>query len=53
MRYTLIDNFAKEMGIQDIPVEFGYGTYMKEITLDSEEGIYHEFGESTENISES
>ena len=51
--YALIDNSAKEMGIQDIPVEFGYGTYIKEITLDSEEGIYHEFGESTENLSES
>ena len=27
--YSLIDNSAKEMGIQDIPVEFGYGTYFK------------------------
>ncbi|KKG20684.1 hypothetical protein EO98_03675, partial [Methanosarcina sp. 2.H.T.1A.6] len=51
--YTLIDDSAKEMGIQDIPVEFGYGTYRQEITLNSEQGIYHWFGESTENLSES
>jgi hypothetical protein len=25
--YALIDNSGKEMGIQDIPVEFGYGIY--------------------------
>jgi len=51
--YVLIDNSAKEMGIQDIPVEFGYGTYRQEITLNSEQGIYYWFGESTENLSES
>jgi hypothetical protein len=27
--YDLIDNSAREMGIHDIPVEFGYGTYYK------------------------
>lgn len=48
--YTLIDDSAKKMGIQDIPVEFGYGTYWEEIYL---EGINHWFwfGESTENLS--
>nr|WP_048128986.1 hypothetical protein [Methanosarcina lacustris] len=51
--YSLIDNSAEEMGIQDIPVEFGYGTYREVISLDSEPGIYHWFGESTENLSES
>lgn len=51
--YTLIDNSAKEMGIQGIPVEFGYGIYQAEIPLDRKYGIYHEFGESTENLSES
>jgi hypothetical protein len=50
--YTLIDNSAK-MGIQGIPVEFGYGIYQAEIPLDRKYGIYHEFGESTENLSES
>jgi hypothetical protein len=51
--YTLISNSAEEMGVQDIPVEFGYGTYMKEFTLDSENGIYYEFGDSTKNLSKS
>ena len=52
--YNLINNSAKEMSIQDIPVEFGYGTYInREITLDLEKGIIHEFGESTNNLSES
>ncbi|WP_394339063.1 hypothetical protein [Methanosarcina sp. UBA289] len=51
--YSLVDNSAKQMGIQDIPVEFGYGIYREEIPLDSERGIYHWFGESTENLSES
>lgn len=50
--YTLIDNSAKEMDIQNIPVEFGYGIYQAEIPLDRE-GIYHTYGESTENLSES
>jgi hypothetical protein len=50
--YALVDDSAKEMGIQDIPVEFGYGTYWEEISL---EGInrWYWFGESTENLSES
>ncbi|WP_410509043.1 hypothetical protein RSJ42_01870 [Methanosarcina hadiensis] len=50
--YTLIDDSAKKMGIQDIPVEFGYGTYWEEIYL---EGTNHWFwfGESTENLSKS
>ena len=51
--YSLIDNSAKQMGIQDIPVEFGYGIYREEIPLDSEQGIYHWFGDSTANLSES
>lgn len=50
--YALIDDSAKEMGIQDIPVEFGYGTYWEEIYL---EGInrWYWAGENTENLSES
>ncbi|HHV23659.1 MAG TPA: hypothetical protein GXX65_03685 [Methanosarcina sp.] len=50
--YTLIDDSAKNMSIQDIPVEFGYGTYWEEIYL---EGInrWFWFGESTENLSKS
>ncbi len=51
--YSLIDNSAKQMGIQDIPVEFGYGIYREEIPLDSKQGIYHWFGDSTANLSES
>lgn len=51
--YSLIDNSAKQMDIQDIPVEFGYGIYREEIPLDSEQGIYHWFGDSTANLSES
>jgi len=51
--YALIDNSAKEMGIQDIPVEFGYGIYRLEIPLDLEQGTSHWFGENTENLSES
>ena len=51
--YVLIDNYAKEMGVQDIPVEFGYGIYQAEIPLDSEHGIYHTYGENVENLSES
>lgn len=49
--YSLIDNSAEEMGIQDIPVEFGYGTYREVIYL---EGInrWYWFGENTENLSE-
>jgi len=50
--YTLIDDSAKEMGIQDVPVEFGYGTYWEEIYLESINGWYG-FGESTENLSKS
>jgi hypothetical protein len=50
--YTLIDDSAKNMSTQDIPVEFGYGTYWEEIYL---EGInrWFWFGESTENLSKS
>ncbi len=50
--YTLIDDSAKKMGVQDIPVEFGYGTYWEEIYL---EGINRWFcyGDSTENLSKS
>jgi len=50
--YSLIDDSAKEMGIQDIPVEFGYGTYREEISL---EGVnrWYWFGESTKNLSKS
>ncbi len=54
--YSLIDNSAKEMGIQDIPVEFGYGIYQAEIPLDRGQGIYstyHTYGVSIENLSES
>ncbi len=52
--YALINDSAKEMGIQDIPVEFGYGTYRnQEIILDVEKGIIHEFGGSNNNLSES
>jgi hypothetical protein len=51
--YALIDNSAKEMGIQEIPVEFGYGTYRMEIPLNLEQGTSFWFGESTENLSES
>jgi len=50
--YTLIDDSAKEMGIQDVPVEFGYGTYWEEIYLEGINGWYG-FGESTENLSKS
>ncbi len=50
--YALIDNYGKEMGIQDIPVEFGYGIYREQLQL-SQEGRYHWLGESTENLSES
>lgn len=50
--YTLIDDSAKKLGIRDIPVEFGYGTYWEQIYL---EGInrWYWFGESTENLSKS
>ncbi len=51
--YTLIDNSAKEIGIQEIPVEFGYGIYQAEIPLDRKHGIYHTYGENVENLSES
>ncbi|WP_292379721.1 hypothetical protein [Methanosarcina sp. UBA289] len=50
--YSLVDDSAKEMGIQDIPVEFGYGTYREEISLEDINRWYW-FGESTENLSES
>lgn len=50
--YALIDNAAKEMDIQDIPVEFGYGIYQAEIPLDLEH-TYHTYGENVENLSES
>ncbi|PAV11114.1 hypothetical protein ASJ81_11340 [Methanosarcina spelaei] len=50
--YALINDSAKEMGVQDIPVEFGYGTYWEKIYL---EGInrWYWSGENTENLSES
>jgi hypothetical protein len=50
--YALINDSAKEMGVQDIPVEFGYGTYWEKIYL---EGInrWYWLGENTENLSES
>ncbi len=50
--YALINDSAKKMGVQDIPVEFGYGTYWEEIYL---EGInrWYWLGENTENLSES
>ncbi|MFY1110660.1 MAG: hypothetical protein AB3K77_03120 [Methanosarcinaceae archaeon] len=51
--YVLVDNAAKEMDIQDIPVEFGYGIYQSEIPLDVEQGIYHTYGENVEKLSES
>jgi hypothetical protein len=50
--YALIDNSGKEMGIQDIPIEFGYGIYREQLQL-SQEGSYQWMGESTENLSES
>ena len=50
--YGLIDNSAREIGIQDIPVKFGYGIYKEQIEL-GQEGRYQNFGESTENLSES
>ncbi|MDI9394231.1 MAG: hypothetical protein QM426_01905 [Euryarchaeota archaeon] len=49
--YSLIDNSAEKMGIQDVPVEFGYGTYRDVIYLDGINRWYW-FGESTENLSE-
>ncbi len=51
--YALIDNAAKEMNVQEVPVEFGYGIYQAEIPLDREQGIYHTYGENVENLSES
>jgi hypothetical protein len=52
--YTLIDNSAKEKGIHDIPIEFGYGIYQVEIPLNKEfYPTYHTYGERTENLSES
>jgi hypothetical protein len=47
--YALIDNSAREMGIHDIPVEFGYGIYQEKIYLSQYR--YHEFGESIKNLS--
>lgn len=29
--YVLIDDSAKEIGIQDVPVEFGYGTLGRKV----------------------
>lgn len=50
--YTLIDDSAKEMDVQDIPVEFGYGTYWEKIYLEDINRWYW-LGENTENLSES
>lgn len=50
--YSLIDNSAEEMGIQDIPVEFGYGTYREVIYLEGINRWYWFGGENTENLSE-
>lgn len=49
--YSRIDN-AANIGIRNTPVEFGYGIYRERIDLD-QTGRYYEFGESTENLSES
>ena len=51
--YALIDNSAREMGIHDIPVEFGYGTIIRRKYYLSQMTEYHEFGESIKNLSES
>lgn len=50
--YSLTDNSAKQMNIQNIPVEFGYGIYREQIPLNQEGGRDHWLGESTENLSE-
>ena len=50
--YGILDNSAREIGIQDIPIEFGYGIYKEQIEL-GQEGRYHDFGESINNLSES
>lgn len=50
--YTLIDKSAKEIGMQDVPVEFSYGIYREQIPLNQEGGRDHWLGESTENLSE-
>jgi hypothetical protein len=53
--YTLIDNSAREMGIYDIPVEFGYGTYYNVPVPLSQDGVrQYNFGDrNVENLSES
>ena len=40
----------KSMGIENIPVEFGFGIYQAEIPLDRKHGIYHTFEGSTVNL---
>ncbi|MDQ1255329.1 MAG: hypothetical protein QG646_4608 [Euryarchaeota archaeon] len=50
--YTLIDDSAKKMGIRDIPVEFGYGTYWEVINLVGINSWFW-YGNSTENLSKS
>jgi hypothetical protein len=53
--YIQIDNSAREMGIHDIPVEFGYGTYYNVPVPLSEDGVrQYNFGDrNVENLSES
>lgn len=53
--YTLIDNSTREMGIHDIPVEFGYSTYYNVPIPLSQDGVrQYNFGDrNVENLSES
>lgn len=53
--YALIDNSAREMGIHDIPVEFGYGTYYKVSVPLSQDGtrIYNFEDRNVTHLSES
>lgn len=50
--YTLLNDSAKKMGIRDIPVEFGYGTYWEVINLQGTNSWFW-YGNSTENLSKS
>lgn len=52
--YSIINDSAKELEIEEIPVEFGYGTYYRQaIPLSPDEARQYEFGESIDNLSES
>lgn len=53
--YALINDSAREMGVQDIPVEFGYGTYYKVSVPLSQDGtrIYNFEDRNVTNLSES